>query len=248
MNAQLNRLSRAHRQPLSTTILGDEPHPCPSSHGREDTAPGVFVLGGHANVMTELPKACCDAGLRVTLFRDADSFLRTMTPQTRGCVVIDDTVAGGESLHALLGAIRQPMVQPVILVDGADLRYVVSAMKHGVFDVFDRSAPIDIVLESVLEALTEIERLSQIDRVERDIAERLAALSPRERQIANLLVAGHTDKRIALSLSVSKQAIGARRRSLMRKLGVQNIVELVRLFVSAQTTGLLDDGTGAETT
>ena len=78
------------------------------------------------------------------------------------------------------------------------------------------------------------------------IAQRLAELSPRERQIAHLLVAGHTDKGIALLLSVSKQAVGARRRSLMRKLGVQNIAELVRLFVSAQAAGLLDRGVIAE--
>jgi FixJ family two-component response regulator len=119
---------------------------------------------------------------------------------------------------------------PIIFLTGrGDIAASVQAMKHGATDFLTKPVDDFVLLAAIKEAL-ETDRLRRRMQVERDrIAERLARLTERERQVLAHVISGRLNKQIAADLGTVEKTIKFHRGNVMRKMGVRSVAELVKL-------------------
>ena len=126
---------------------------------------------------------------------------------------------------------------PVIVMTGhADVPLAVQAMKAGAVDFIEKPFGDDVLLSSVRIALRVHERNGQSHAEAAQIQAKLEALSARERQVLDGLLAGHPNKTIAYDLSLSPRTVEVHRANVMTKMGANSLSELVRMTMLARVT------------
>ena len=202
--------------------------------------PTVFIVEDDPDVREWLRTVLELAGFIAEPFGSAEEFLRTFTPPCLGCVVADVRAPqmGGIELQARLAQMGQPI--PLILVANyADVSTAVRAMKAGAASVVEKPINKHILIESVREAIDkETEQRAHAGQ-SAEIQARIALLTPRERQILELIIAGQANKEIATNLSLSSKTIETHRAHLMKKLKANSIAELVRMAIASGATRVL---------
>jgi len=114
---------------------------------------------------------------------------------------------------------------------------VVQAMKAGASDFIEKPIGRSDLLASVERALEEARDSSKLFARRETAAERIAGLTPRQRQIMELVLAGHPSKNIAADLSISQRTVENHRASIMRKTGAKSLPALARLALTAARNG-----------
>ena len=127
---------------------------------------------------------------------------------------------------------------PVIMITGhADVPLAIQAMKAGVADFIEKPFDDDIMLGAIRRALTQ-QTGSETARAERQaIMDRMAALSAREREVVDGLVAGKANKAIAFDLSISARTVEVYRANAMMKMQAKTLSDLVRMATIIQLDG-----------
>ena len=178
------------------------------------------------------------AKIEVQTYESASAFLESLPKAKPGCIVTDVRMPGMSGLD-LLKRLRQiKTVMPVIVITGhGDVALAVEAMKDGAADFLEKPFDDDVLLAAIRSALnvqaTDIEQ--QASRVA--IHDKLAALSNRERQVLDGLVAGHPNKTIAFDLGISPRTVEIYRANVMTKMEAGSLSDLVRM---ALVGGILD--------
>lgn len=197
--------------------------------------PVVHVIDDDTAARESLEFLLDCAGMRVKGYESADSFLAALPRIEPGCIVTDVRMPGmsGVELVARLKALG--IADPVIVITGhADVPMAINAMKQGVADFIEKPFGDDVILEAIRSALSRHNHLAE-HRAERDrIRERLAALSPRERDVLDGLVEGHPNKVIAFDLGISARTVEVYRANLMTKMQAGSLSELVRMAMIAR--------------
>jgi FixJ family two-component response regulator len=174
------------------------------------------------SVVEELPHVCAS-------FDSVEAFLKALPDDPTGCVVLDVRLPGmsGPDLQVELAGCRHAL--QIIFVTGfADVRMVVNSMRLGAVDIIEKPFRPDHLLESVEHAMGKARRLREDRNLEAKLAARFARLTAREYEVVKLVSNGLTNCAIAVQLSVSSQAIDARRNKAMAKLQVQCLAELIQ--------------------
>jgi FixJ family two-component response regulator len=174
------------------------------------------------------------AGLPVETYSGAQEFLVHFDPRRPGCVVLDVHMPrmSGLDLQAELAARRATI--PLILMTGyATTTVAVEAMRRGAFDFVEKPFSNDQILNRIRAALAADRRTRQTHALNRTMQQQLTQLTPRERQVLDLVVAAQTNAVIARVLGVKESTIGFYRTRLYRKLGVHSVAELVELRENA---------------
>lgn len=165
-----------------------------------------------------------------------------------GCVLTDVRMPEMDGL-ALLRRLRQlGFPAPVVVMTAhGDIATAVQAMKDGAADFIEKPFDGEVLLASVRAAFAaaaapdpDPERMAQNGQAE--AAARLAALSAREREVLDLLVAGKSNKMVAQDLGLSPRTVEVHRARLMARLGVRSFAEAVRLAVQADMSGTRGQG------
>jgi len=169
-------------------------------------------------------------GVDVRAHANGGDFLADPRSREAACVVLDVRLPGcdGLEVHARMNALG--LLAPVIFVTGhGDVPMAVDAMRGGALDFFQKPFDGERLLLRVRQAIAHgRERLQEA--AQRGIAaSRLATLSPREREVLALLLAGRMNKAIAAELGISAKTVEDHRASIMRKTQVRSVAELVRL-------------------
>jgi FixJ family two-component response regulator len=167
------------------------------------------------------------AGLEVERFVDARALLESAALERAGCLVID-VEAVGRALGELQRKLR---ARPIIVIgSGEDVATAVEAMKSGAVDFLARPLAEASLIHAVRRALEldEVGRAKQARDVE--LAARLEALSPREREVCELAAKGHLNKEIAVELGISEATVKFHRGRAMTRLGVRSAAELGALL------------------
>ena len=140
---------------------------------------------------------------------------------------------------SLLGVLRQHgCMLPVLIVSGhADVRTAVGAMKAGAADVIEKPYAECAILRAVQLALERGTHWADGRAGDPAAAARLAALTPRERDVLRGMVGGLANKAIALNLGISPRTVEIHRANLMEKLGCRSLAEAVRLSLLAGSEG-----------
>ena len=174
------------------------------------------------------------AGIQVQGHASATDFLEVLSTASLGCIVSDVRMPGMTGIELLRRLKELRIAVPVIVVTGhGDVPLAVEAMKFGAVDFLEKPFDDEVLLASVRTALQQRagETKRQAERAEID--NRLAALSPRERDVLGGLVAGHANKQIAFELGISPRTVEIYRANLMDKMKAGSLSELVRMALIA---------------
>jgi RNA polymerase sigma factor (sigma-70 family) len=193
----------------------------------------VFIIDDDASVRDSLGLLLGINNRRTQSFASADDFLSVCQPDWSGCILLDIRMPGTDGL-ALQAKLRERGIAlPIIFMTAhGDVPTVRTALKAGAVDYLEKPVDPDALLLSVQAALDintgQREKLQRTDQSER----RLSTLTPREREVLDLVVKGQQYRQIASALGISPRTVEVHRARLMEKLGVRNISELVRLSLS----------------
>jgi RNA polymerase sigma factor (sigma-70 family) len=192
--------------------------------------PTVFVVDDDAAVRKSLVRLLKSAGYRAESFTSAAEFLdyweRNPAP---GCVLLDIQMPGLDGLQLQEELVNSTHAIPIIFITGhGDIPQSVKAMKAGAVDFFAKPLNDENLLQAIREAFQR-DRQARIDRAEKNaVAERLATLTPREREVLEWVVRGMLNKQIAAALGASEKTIKIHRGRVMKKMKVQSVADLVR--------------------
>jgi two-component system, LuxR family, response regulator FixJ len=170
----------------------------------------------------------------------ATSFLEQLPDPGLGCIITDVRMPGMSGIDLLKRLKERKIGVPVIVITGhGDVPLAVEAMKFGAVDFLEKPFDDEVLLAAVQSALREREGQSKRLTERAVIEERLAALSKRERDVLDGLVAGRANKQIAFDLGISPRTVEIYRANLMEKMHAASLSDLVRMALIA---GILGDG------
>lgn len=196
--------------------------------------PVVFVVDDDEAVLDSLSILLESAGFNARGFGSAPAFLDAVSPDQSGCVLTDVRMPemDGLELQERIAALRLNL--PVIVMTGhGDIPLAVRAMKAGAVDFVQKPFEEEAILDCVRRALDQSEAARSRDAAVADVQQRLATLTPREREVLDELVAGHPNKVIAYHLSISPRTVEIHRARVMEKMQAKSLSELVRMAVAA---------------
>jgi FixJ family two-component response regulator len=190
----------------------------------------VLIVDDAREVRTGLSRLLATAGYQVHAFESAESFLRDHDAEAPGCLLLDVCMPGltGPELQRLLASSR--FARPIVFLTGVgDVQTSVHAMKDGAVDFLTK--PVDDVrlFEAVELALRRDVEQRQERSIRNTIQQRLAVLTPRERQVMAQVIRGRLNKQIAADLGTGEKTVKVHRARVMSKMMVRSVAELVQL-------------------
>lgn len=192
--------------------------------------PTVFVVDDAPSVLKSLSRLLRSAGFHSAVFRSAQEFLDQYDPAVPGCLVLDVAMPGlnGMELQEMLEA-RGGGLPVVFLTGHGDIPMSVQAMKRGAVDFLTKPVNDGDLIKAIRSAL-ERDCTARVARAEISaVMERLAALTPREREVMGHIIAGKLNKQTAEDLGTVEKTIKVHRARIMEKMGVNSVAELTRL-------------------
>jgi two-component system response regulator FixJ len=201
----------------------------------------VYVVDDEPGVRSRLAQWLQSAGLRTECHGSADEFLRHFTYEGLGCLLLGARLPGmsGLDLQTELRD-RGATIPVIVLTPYADVSVGVNAMKAGAFDVFEKPPREHVLLEAVWKAIARHEQVRHRHSSMAHTQKCLNTLSAREREILPLIVDGKSTKEIASELTLSPKTVDNHRASIMRRMKVHNVVDLVRLTLLASGCGCIE--------
>ncbi len=195
----------------------------------------VYVVDDDETVRRSLARLVRSAGLKVDTFASAQAFLEHKGQDRPSCLVLDVRLPGlsGLDLQTAMGQSQRTM--PIIFITGrGNVPMTVRAMKGGAQDFLEKPFDDQELLDAIQRALARSQEARAEDAERADIERRLAALTPRERQVLELVVAGMLNKQIAGELGAAEKTIKVHRGRVMKKMQAGSVAELVRMTQKAR--------------
>ncbi|MBA4191079.1 MAG: DNA-binding response regulator [Planctomycetaceae bacterium] len=193
--------------------------------------PTIWVVDDDEAVRRALTSAGLLLGHPVRGFASAAEFLAAHDPTQPGCLVLDIKMPGMTGLELQRKLADDGIAIPIVMISGhADVRIAVEAMTLGAVTLLEKPFRLDELLGHIRRAIEKdrADRESQTRTADTDA--RLAALTPKEREVLDMIAAGKTNREMATDLGLSVRAVEDRRARLMKKVGVHSVAELVRLL------------------
>ncbi|MFA5901280.1 MAG: response regulator [Hyphomicrobium sp.] len=199
----------------------------------------VHVIDDAQEVRDSLSVLLQTVGYRVRTFASALEFLAVVRPGWSGCVIADVRMPAMDGVELIKELLLRGINLPVIVITAhSDVPVAVAALKAGAVDFIEKPFRDEILLASLRTALSSPQAQgSSVVKPDTGIGARLAALSPREHEVALLLAAGHANKVIAARLGISPRTVEVHRANIMEKLGAKTLADLVRLVCLFDSSG-----------
>ena len=174
-------------------------------------------------------------GYLTTPFASCEQFLESYSPETTLCIVADLRLPGMGGLDLQTHLLGHGVDLPFIVITGhGDVSSAVRALKSGAVDFIEK--PIDgrLFLSAIERAVVTRRAAMTISRDALSTREKLASLTPREREVLLHLIDGHPNKIIAFQLGISARTVENHRARLMEKMKVDSVAELVRMALTTE--------------
>jgi len=195
----------------------------------------VFVIDDDEAVRDSLRLLLKSMGLPVRACAAAQEFLPGYNPHHPGCLVLDIRMPGMSGLELQQQLNIRGATIPVIFITGhGDIPMAVEAMQHGAFDFLQKPFRDQDLIDRVQRALERDAAIrAQLQSTDR-VREHMAALTPREREVLELVTAGKPNKVMAGDLGVSQRTIEIHRARVMEKMQAHSLAQLVRMMMDVE--------------
>jgi FixJ family two-component response regulator len=194
------------------------------------TAPAVYVVDDDDGMRRALDTLLNTIGYKTAVFSRASEFLSNFKADSPGCLVLDIRMPDMSGLELQQHLNRIGSMLPVIFITGhGDVPMAVQAMKEGAFEFIQKPFRDQDLLDHINHALKQdAENRNTVAR-RAEVLHRLESLTPRERQVMDLVVEGAANKVIAIDLDLSERTVEIHRAKVMEKMGARSVAHLVKL-------------------
>ena len=207
----------------------------------------VHIVDDDASFRTAMERRLKHAGYEVATYASAEHLLdRLPSESVLGCILLDVRIPGlsGPELQERLSELGSTL--PIIFLTGyPDVRTTVRTIKAGAEDFLTKPVSSDELLQAVERAIARHNSTYRLKSALDVVRAHIATLTPRERQVFELVVRGNTNKQVARALGWTERTIKAHRHRVMEKMQVRSLAELVSL---AERVGVLDSASGSRQT
>lgn len=201
-------------------------------------APRVYVVDDHPDVRNALRLLLGSVAIEAKAYGSADEFLADFPPEEppQPALLLLDVRMPGMSGMALLEQLRARCPSlPVIMITGhGDIDMAVRAMKLGATDFITKPFSAQALLDRIQDVLRRVAEAASSDADGNSAISRLEQLTTREREVFDRIVAGDSNKAIAIDLGISVRTVESHRARLMEKLHAKTLVDLVLLSVEGK--------------
>ena len=174
------------------------------------------------------------AGYPVETYPDGTHFLKAVTRATPGCVLLDVRMPDMDGLEVQATLARRGIALPVIMLTGhGDVVLAVRAIKAGAEEFLEKPFEREVLIAAIDAALARAARNGRDEVAAADATILLAALTPRERDVLDGMIAGRPNKLIAFDLAIATRTVEVHRANLMEKLSARSLSDVLRLAFSA---------------
>lgn len=214
----------------------------------KELTPTVMVIDDDEAVRSSLKLLLRSVKLPVTVYSSAQEFLPKYMVDQPGCLIVDVRMPGMSGLELQQQLNLRGAMVPVIFITGhGDISMAVEAMRHGAFDFIPKPFRDQDLLDRVQKALEKDAKnrreISQTGRIKKQFE----TLTPREREVLELVTSGKPNKVMAADLRVSQRTIEIHRARVMEKMGANSLAQLVRMVLGLRETDLRSDASGGQT-
>lgn len=200
----------------------------------KEAAAIVYLVDDDPDVRRSLERLFKSWGMEVQTFASPAEFLAAEFANTPACLILDLKLPGmdGIALQDRLKALRLDI--PIIFITGyGTVAESVQAMKSGALEFLEKPVSEKTLMDAVIQAIDQHRRLRQERTAMQAIDQRIAGLTPRERQIMGLIVKGWLNKQIAFELQIAEITVKIHRGRIMQKLQCSSLADLVLLAAKA---------------
>jgi FixJ family two-component response regulator len=200
-----------------------------------ESDPIIFLLDDELPIVVALSRMLRAEGFAVQAWTSAEEFLDEHEAEVAGCLVADVRMPGMSGLELQHALLARGIDRPIVFVTGqGDMPTAVQAMKAGAVTFLSKPVQRVELLAAVREALSRDAASRAHHRERHDILKRLSSLTPRERQVLDLVTTGMLNKQIAAALGAAEKTIKIHRGRIMEKMQVRTAVALVGLLSRAE--------------
>ncbi len=201
----------------------------------------MFVVDDDSAMREAMRELLQEDGRTVEIYASSEAFLVAYRPGREGCLLVDAQMPGMSGLALLQRLHSEGNRLPAIMITGqGDVPMAVEAMKAGAADFIEKPIRRDELFASIERALQHTRDSAKASVSREDAATRLAGLTSRQREIMELVLAGHPSKNIAADLGISQRTVENHRAAVMKKTGSHSLSALIRLALAA------DPGTASQ--
>jgi FixJ family two-component response regulator len=207
----------------------------------------VHIVDDDASFRTAMERRLKQAGYEVATYPSALHLLVNLpTESIPSCILLDVRIPGldGPALQKRLCELGSTL--PIIFLTGyLDIPVTVQAIKAGAADVLTKPVASDDLFRAIEMAFAHHQRIRDLKDKLDSVRARLGQLTPREREVFDLVVRGNINKQVARALGCTARTVKAHRNRVMEKMQAQSLAELVSV---AERVGLLGDASGSQPT
>jgi FixJ family two-component response regulator len=194
-----------------------------------DIGPIVFVVDDDVSVRESLELLIRTAGWQPELFSSAQEFLGRRRVTVPSCLVLDVALPGLNGLD-LQQQLADRTDMPIIFITGyGDVPMTVRAMKAGAVEFLTKPFQVDALLDAIRGGIERSRAALRVESEMRILRNGYESLTPREREVMALVVAGLLNKQVGGELGISEITVKAHRGQVMRKMGAESLPDLVRM-------------------
>lgn len=204
----------------------------------EPGKPTIFIVDDDGNVRDDIRGVLENDGLTVEDFADCEAILDAYRPGREGCLLVDAYLPGMTGFDLLKKLHDAGDRLPAIMITGhSDVPMAVQAMKVGAKDFIEKPISHSDLIASVKRALERSRDSRKLQAWHELAANQIAELTPRQRQIMDMVLAGQPSKIIAADLGISQRTVENHRATIMTKTGSKSLPALARLALAAALNG-----------
>ncbi|MGA8598813.1 MAG: response regulator transcription factor [Bryobacteraceae bacterium] len=190
----------------------------------------VFVVDDDPLVRDSIADLLGSAGFAVQTFGSATEFIQTKRPEISACLILDVELPDLGGLDLQIEMAKSGIEVPIIFLTGhGDIPMTVRAMKAGAVEFLTKPFRAQELIDAIKQALARDGEFRKQRSETSELRERLGALTPRERQVLALVVAGLLNKQIAGELGIAELTVKVHRGRVMRKMQAASLADLVRM-------------------